>query len=255
MPKFAGVRLMLFNNRNVTISSKANIGLNVRIGDNTTIYDNVVIGDDSTICNDCVIGEPLTEAYTDENYINPITEIGKNALIRSHSILYAGSSFGINFETGHRVVIRERSHLGDYCRIGTMSDLQGDLKVGNHCQLHSNVHLCKYSDLGDFVFIYPFSVLTNDRYPPSMQVKGPSIGDYSQLGVHSIVVGNVTVGSNCLVGADSTVSSNFEDYSFIIGSPAKRKSDIRNLTDDDGKPLYPWKNRFSRGMPWLSGNE
>jgi UDP-3-O-[3-hydroxymyristoyl] glucosamine N-acyltransferase len=85
---------MKFNNINVNISKKAKIGINVKIGDNTTIYDNVVIGDNTIIANDCIIGEPTNEYYFKEEYENPETLIGDGSLIRSHTILYAGSIFG-----------------------------------------------------------------------------------------------------------------------------------------------------------------
>ena len=88
---------MKFNNRNVLISSSAKIGDNVKIGDNTVIYDNVIIEDNVTICNDCVIGEPLSSYYSDENYQNTPTLIGKDSMIRSHSIIYANSTFGEGF--------------------------------------------------------------------------------------------------------------------------------------------------------------
>ena len=89
---------MKFNNRNVHIRPDAVIGQGVKIGDNTTIYPNVVIGDDVTICNDCIIGEPLSSYYTDGAYINPKTIIGNGSLIRSHAIIYCGSTFGAGFK-------------------------------------------------------------------------------------------------------------------------------------------------------------
>ena len=241
---------MKFGGINVQISKNATIGKNVRIGDNTVIYDNVTIGDDSVIANNCIIGEPIATYYSSEDYQNATTIIGKNALIRSHAIIYAGVTIGDGFQTGHRVTIREESVIGDQCGIGTNCDLQGFLTVGDHCHLHSEVHLCQYSKLGDFVFIYPSVILANDKHPPTTTAKGPSIGSYTQVGIQSSLIGDIRIGENCLVAAQSLVTKDFDDFSFILGSPAKLKGDVRNLLSDDGKPLYPWKKRFSRGMPW-----
>lgn len=241
---------MKFNGINVRISPLAKLGKNVRIGDDTVIYDHVVIGDNTTIANNCVIGEPTSEYYRTEEYENPTTEIGPDSLIRSHSIIYAGVSIGSDLETGHRVTIREASVIGNHCRIGTGSDLQGFLEMGDHCHLHSNVHLCQYSTLRDFVFIYPNVVLANDIHPPTEMVKGPTIGSYTQVGIQSSIVGNVVIGENCLIGAHSLVLESFDGFSQLFGSPAKWIADVRDLTDDNGQPLYPWKDRFMRGMPW-----
>lgn len=240
----------MFNNHNVRISEKAQIGQNVRIGDNTVIYDNVVIGDNSTIANNCSIGEPVKEFYSSEDYDNPATIIGQNALIRSNTIIYANVSVGTNLETGHRCIIREASEIGNHCSIGTSCDLQGNLEIGDYCRLHSSVHIGQKSTLGNYVFVYPYVVLANDKHPPSDEVMGPKIGDYTQIGVHSVIIGDVRLGANCVIGAQSTITKSYSEFSFVLGSPAKRISDVREIASEDKNQLYPWKGRFSRGMPW-----
>ena len=243
---------MKFTNHNVRISPKATIGKGVRIGDNTVIYDNVIIGENSTICNDCIIGEPLSDYYSEIDYIQPTTVIGANALVRSHTMIYAGCVIGSHFETGHHAIIREHSTIGNHCIVGTFSDVQGHVIMGNYTRLHSSVHLAKGSVLGDFVFIYPFAVLTNDRFPPSLETTAPTIGDYTQICVSAVILPGVQIGANCLIGTNATVSDDVEDFSLMLGSPAKRKGDVRELKAEDGAPLYPWNRRFDRGMPWTN---
>lgn len=242
---------MKFNNRNVFISPTAQIGTNVQIGDNTSIYDNVRIGDNSIISNDCIIGEPLNDYYFKNDYENPITIIGENALIRSHTILYAGSIFGDNFSTGHRVTVRENSKFGDNCRLGTVTDIQGHVIFGDNCWLHSNVHIGQQSKIGSFVFIYPYVVLTNDPTPPSNLCVGATIGDFSQIAVGSVLLPAAEIGKHSLVGANSLVGGKYEDYSLIIGNPGKRIKDVRDLkSKETGLSHYPWPANFKRGMPW-----
>jgi UDP-3-O-[3-hydroxymyristoyl] glucosamine N-acyltransferase len=243
---------MKFNGVNVRIDSGATIGKNVRIGDGTIIYDNVTIGNNSVIANDCLIGEPTTTYYTSDSHKNQPTVIGKNALIRSHAIIYEGVCIGDHFQSGHRVTIREKSVIGNNCGIGTNCDLQGYLIVGEHCHFHSDVHVCQYSTIGDFVFIYPGVVFANDKHPPTTNVKGPSIGKYTQVGIQSSIIGDVSIGDNCFIGAATVITKSYSDFSFIVGAPAIRKGDVRKLLNEDGEPLYPWKDRFSRGMPWDS---
>lgn len=242
---------MKFNNRNVFISPTAQIGNNVRIGDNTTIYDNVIIEDNCTIANDCVIGEPLGAYYNDNNYNNPVTHIKEGAFIRSHCLIYADTILGKGFSTGHRVTIREGAVFGDYCRIGTLSDIQGDATFGNHCWLHSNVHIGKKSTIGNFVFIYPYVVFTNDPYPPSNTCIGPTVGDFSQIAVFCVLLPGVQIGKHCLVGAGSIVGKNVDDYTLVMGNPAKPVKDVRELkSKETGQSHYPWPYHFDRGMPW-----
>lgn len=242
---------MKFNNLNVRISPKAKIGNNVRIGDNTVIYDNVEIGDNSIICNDCVIGEPGNSYYFHEDYENPATVIGKNALIRSHTILYAGSVFGDDFSTGHRVTVRENSKFGKGCRLGTVTDIQGHVEFGDHCWLHSNVHIGQQSKIGNYVFIYPYVVFTNDPIPPSDTCIGPTVGDFSQVAVGTVLLPKTHIGKHCLVGAQSLVGGRFDDYGLIVGNPAKKIKDVREMINKEtGKSHYPWPYNFSRNLPW-----
>jgi len=242
---------MKFNNRNVWISANATIGKNVKIGDNSTVYDNVVIEDNVVISNNCVIGEPTSGYYEVSNYTNKQTIIGANSIIRSHAIIYSGSKFGENFSTGHRVTIRENTTFGKNCRVGTVSDIQGYSNFGDHCWLHSNVHIGQKSKIGNFVFIYPYVVLTNDPTPPSDVCIGPEVGDYSQIAVFSVLLPGVKIGKHCLVGAGSIVGKDVDDYQLVLGSPAEFKKDVREIKNrKTGDSHYPWPYRFSRGMPW-----
>jgi len=243
-----------FSGLNVRISPTAVIGNNVRIGDNTVVYDNVVIGDNTIICNDCVLGEPLNSYYSDmENYINPKTVIGSNSLIRSHSIIYADSIFGECFQTGNRVTIREKVKMGIHCSVGTLSDLQGYAEFGDYVRLHSNVHIGQGSNIGNYCWIFPYTVFTNDPTPPSNINIGPTVGDYSIIATKCVLLPGVNIGKHCLVGASTTVVKDVDDYKVVVGTPGKVVKDIRDILDrETGTPHYPWPYRFGRNMPWES---
>lgn len=243
---------MKFNGRNVFVSDSASIGKNVRIGDNSSILDHVILEDNVTIADNCVIGEPLADYYSNtEKYQNPITIIRKGALIRSNALIYAGSEFGQNFSCGHRVTIREYSNFGVNCRVGTLSDIQGHVELGDHCWLHSNVHLGQKSVLGNYVMIYPYVVLTNDPTPPSNTMLGVRVEDFAQIAVFSVLLPGVKIGKHALVGAGSIVGKDVADYSLVLGNPAKHIKDVREIKSrETGEAHYPWPYRFDRGMPW-----
>ena len=241
---------MKFNNQNVTIDPTAEIGDNVRIGDNTTIYPNVVIGDNCTIANDCVIGEPLSDYYDDPSYVNPKTIIGSDSLIRSHSILYASVKVGEGFSCGHRATLREHTEIGDHCRVGSFSDMQDRVLVGNFCWFHSNVFISAGAEISNFVFLYPGVMLANDLFPPSNKLHGVKIEEYVQIGMGSTLLPKVKIGRHSLIGAHSLVSGNVQDFSCTVGNPAKHVKDVREIKLEDGSAAYPWPYRFDRGMPW-----
>ncbi len=242
---------MKFTKKNVTISSTAKIGKNVKIGNNTVIYDNVTIGDNSIICNDCHIGEPLTNYYKNKNYINPPTKIGANCLIRSYAIVYADNVLGDNLVTGHRIILRTQNKLGNNCSIGNNTELHGSSIIGNNVRLHSDVCICENSRIGNFVWIFPGTILTNTHTPPTTQLIGPVIGDYSVIASNVLTLAGIKVGKHCLLGASSLITKDVEDFSVMIGNPAKKLCDIRKLkSKSNNNTYYPWPYNFERGMPW-----
>ncbi len=230
---------------NSVISKKARIGTNVKIGDYCKVYDDVQIGDNSQIEDYSVIGYPTKLAK------GSILQIGKNTLIRSHSIIYQGSIIDDDFSTGHRVTIRENSTIGKNVQVGTLSDLQGDLAIGDFTKLHSNVHIGKKSRIGKFVWIFPYVVLTNDPHPPSETLLGVTIEDFSALGTMSVILPGVTVKKGCLVAAGSIVGRTFSEAMLIAGNPGKEIKSVREikLKDGSGLPAYPWTKHFHKGYP------
>ena len=49
----------------------------------------------------------------------------------------------------------------------------------------------------------------------------PSIGDNVIIYPNSIIVGNIKIGNNCIIGAGSVVLSDIPDNSIVAGNPAK----------------------------------
>lgn len=236
---------------NYLISDSAVIGENVKIGHNAIIHDNVIIGDNSIICENCIIGEPSADSYWNVNYVNPKTFIGSNSLIRSGSIIYADSIFGDFFTTGNMVSIREKSVFGKKCVVGTLSDIQGDVKFGDYCRLNSHVQIASKCTFGHFVFIYPMAVFTNDLLPPSNNLIGSSVGNFSQIATGAIILPGLTIGKHCLIGAKSLITKNVQDYDFFTGNPAVRVGKVTHIwSKENKKPHYPWPYNFDRNLPW-----
>lgn len=233
------------------------LGYNVLIGYGSIIYPNVFIGDNSIIGPYCTIGEPNASFYDEnsacvEKHNFKRTIIGSNSLIRSHSIIYEDVEVGDGFQCGHRVTIRERSTLGINCSVGTLSDIQGMVTIGNYVRLHSNVHIGQLSIIEDYVWIYPYVVLTNDPHPPVYNPKGVRIKEYAVIATSSVILPGIVVGKNALVGAHSVVTKDVADEMLVVGNPAKVRGNVRDIRDDSGNEIYPWKDHLKeyRGYPW-----
>jgi acetyltransferase-like isoleucine patch superfamily enzyme len=233
------------------ISPAATIGAGVTVGAYAIVHDGVRVGDHSVVGAHCILGEPLAASYEDAAYENPPLVIGPRAMIRSGSILYAGSTLGERFECGHRVTVREAAQIGAHCRVGTLSDIQGHCAIGDYVRLHSNVHVGQQSRIGDFVWIFPYTVLTNDPHPPSNTLVGVTVEDFAVIATMCVVLPGVTVGENALVGASTMVRSDVAPRAVVVGNPGKQVTTIDAVKDRfTGGPVYPWAEHFERGMPW-----
>lgn len=243
--------------RGTVIKANSIIGDNVQIGENVyidyhvIIRDNVTIRDGGTIGAHCILGEYLADFYDDrENKKHPL-HIGRDALIRSDSIIYGDNDIGDYFQTGHRVTIREHSRIGNHVRVGTLSDIQGYCEIQDFVSLHSNVHIGQKSLIKKFAWIYPYVVLTNDPYPPSEEMRGVTIEEFAVVATGTVVLPGVTVGSGALVGAGAVVTKDVEADMVAVGNPAKVKGSTDKIINRiTGKPVYPWQYSFDRGMPW-----
>jgi acetyltransferase-like isoleucine patch superfamily enzyme len=211
------------------------------------------IDDNCSIGPYCILGEPAAEYYKSSgNHHFEKIQIGKNSIIRSNTIIYEDVKIGDNFQTGHRVTIREKTIIGKSCSLGTLCDLQGYLSMGDFVRLHSNVHLGQKTIIEDYVWIYPYVVLTNDPYPPMGELKGVTIRQYAQVATSSIVMPGVEIGENALIGAGTLVRKSVGAERVIVGVPGKDICSVRDLKNDKGEQIYPWKEFLKdfRGYPW-----
>lgn len=251
------------------ISEKALIHSNVIIGDNviikdnveiqsgTIIYSNVTIEENTFIGANAIIGEYTMSYYKDrDNHKNMPTTIKKNSIIRSGAIIYEGVTIGENFQSGHRITIRENTEIGNNCSVGTLCDLQGEQVIGNYVRLHSNVHIGQLSKIEDYVWIYPYVVLTNDPYPPMGELKGVVVKEYAQIATAAIVLPGVVIGKNALIGAGALVRKDVGEEEVVVGNPGKVICSVREIRNDRGEEIYPWKEHLKdfRGYPWQIEN-
>lgn len=195
-------------------------GKHRKISTTAKIHPNVTIGKDCVIGDFVIIGEvPRGKRYGEIR-----TKIGDNAVIRSHSIIYAGNLIGDNFETGHMVLLREENRIGDNVSIGSGSIIEHHVVIDMNVRLHSNVFVPEYSILKANCWLGPNVVLTNAKYPLSVNVKktlkGVMIRKNAKIGANSTLLPGVIVGENALVGAGAVVTKDVPSNKVVAGNPA-----------------------------------
>jgi acetyltransferase-like isoleucine patch superfamily enzyme len=176
------------------------------------------------------IFEPVTLGFPSRENLSKTefqgTTIGNRAVIRSGTILYCDVIIGDDFQTGHNVMIREKTRIGSRVAVGTGTVIEGNTVIGDDVSLQSMVFIPTDSKIGNRVFIGPNAVLTNDRYPPRRigGLKGPVIRDGAAIGANSTILPGVRIGVGALVAAGAVVTRDVPDHMLAIGSPANIKN-------------------------------
>jgi len=184
-------------------------------------YGKNAIGDGAQIFEPVFIGFPSREYLGKKDY--PGTVIGKNAILRTGTVIYCRVAIGDNFSTGHNVLIREMTTIGDNTAIGTSTVIEGTCSIGNNVRIQSMVFIPTNTQIGNKVFIGPNSVLTNDRYPPFGRPRliGPVLEDNTIIGANVTILPGVRIHEGAAVAAGSVVTKDVPEGVLAMGAPAR----------------------------------
>jgi acetyltransferase-like isoleucine patch superfamily enzyme len=193
------------------------------------VYKGVELGEGSVIEDYSIVGTPPRGKRDGE----VATIIGAGAVIRSHSVIYAGNVIGKNFQTGNKVNIRESNRIGNNVSIGTLSVVEHHVEIADNVRIHTQVFIPEFSVLEEGCWIGPNVVFTNAKYPLSPGVKdslvGPTIKKGAKIGANSTLLPGVVIGENALVGAGSVVVDDVPPGAVVVGNPARVIRQISEL--------------------------
>jgi acetyltransferase-like isoleucine patch superfamily enzyme len=157
--------------------------------------------------------------------------VGSHAVIRAHSVIYAGSKIGTHLETGHGVVIREENRLGDHLSIWNNSTIDYGCVVGDRVRIHCNVYVAQFTVIEDDVFLAPGVMIANDRHPICKDcMKGPTIKRGARVGINATVLPEIVVGEEALIGAGAVVTKDVPAGAVVVGNPARIIGRAKDLT-------------------------
>lgn len=205
----------------------------------TRIHPNVHLGRNAEIDDFVLLGRPPKGREPGEL----VLAIGDDAVIRSHSVIYAGTRIGHRFQAGHGVLIREETVIGDDGSVGTGSVVEFQVTIGDRVRLHSRVFIPERSVLADGCWLGPNVVVTNARYPLAPRTKellaGVHIGRDAKIGANSTLLPGIVIGEGALVGAGSVVTRDVSPRTVVAGNPARFVRSVDDLRyPDTGLLVY-----------------
>jgi acetyltransferase-like isoleucine patch superfamily enzyme len=178
--------------------------------------------------NDAVLAEPYSVgpwAVLGVDGEGAALTVGPRAVIRSHAVLYRGSTIGSDFHAGHAALMRDSVIIGDSVSIGSHAVVEHSVQMGDHVRLHSGCFVPEYSKLDDGAWLGPGVILTNARYPNRADTKdnleGVHICTGAVVGAGAILLPGVTIGARALVGAGAVVVRDVLPGETVIGNPSR----------------------------------
>lgn len=190
--------------------------------------DAIVLGPNATIDPTACLGERPARTVPDLTL-----RIGEAAYIRSGSVIYAGSTIGAYFNTGHHTIVREENRVGDHVSVWGNSTVDYGCQIGSYVKIHTNVYVAQFTVLEDYVFLAPGVTIANDPHPGCPRarecMRGPTIQRGAQIGVNVTIVPFVTIGAHALIGAGSVVTKDIPARAVAYGNPARVVGSIDEL--------------------------
>jgi acetyltransferase-like isoleucine patch superfamily enzyme len=220
--------------QNVIIKDDVVFGENVIIGNNVVIYEGTKIGSNVIIQDNVVIGKQPTRAKSSilpEVKKLPPTNIGSGVTIGTSAIIYANAELANDVFVADLATIRERVTVGEGTIVGRGVAIENDCNVGKKCKLETNCYITAYSELGNYVFIAPCVVTTNDNYMARSKerldkFKGITIKDGGRIGANVTVLPGKVINEDGTVAAASVVTKDVEKEALVVGSPARKLRDV-----------------------------
>ena len=123
--------------------------------------------------------------------------------------------------------------IEDNTKIGSFVEIQKGVKVGKSCKISSHSFICEGVTIEDQVFVGHHVVFINDRYPRAVNQDGElqTEADWSMertvvkrgasIGSGAVILCNITLGENAIVGAGSVVTKNVPANAIVAGNPAR----------------------------------
>lgn len=212
------------------------IGADSILDDMVKVYPGVSLGADSNVGTFSILGHPSKEvtAGADESLANervrkfiihePVTEIGERAVVRSHAVIYSNVIIGDAFSTGHFIMVREHTRIGNRCVFGTHASVDGYTTIGERTHVGQYAQLSQSATIGRGVFIGGQTVFSDNvkaTWDVEQDLFGATLEDYVRIGLNCTILPKVVLETGAFIGAGSIVNKDVPKGALAYGTPAK----------------------------------
>jgi UDP-2-acetamido-3-amino-2,3-dideoxy-glucuronate N-acetyltransferase len=176
-------------------------------------------------------------------------------LIHPAADVSADARVGAGTRIWDQARVREGAQIGSDCIVGRGAYIDAGVRIGDRVKIQNNALIYHGVTVLAGAFIGPAAVLTNDRFPRSINADGTLstqedwtvseivIGEGCSIGAGAVVVAGCDIGSFATVGAGAVVTHDVPAHRLVVGNPARPLGWVcrcgQRLADDRGSSVDP----------------
>jgi acetyltransferase-like isoleucine patch superfamily enzyme len=204
---------------------------------------------DPRVANGLVADDDVILGYPPARSAEQPLVLGADARLRSGTILYAGAEIGRDFETGHHVVVRESTRIGDQVSVWSNTVIDYGCVIGSRVKIHCNCYVAQFTELEDDVFLAPGVTIANDLFPgqagSASVMAGPLIRARAQIGINVTILPYVTIGEAAIIGSGSVVTRDVPPGMVAYGNPARPTRRVEDVADSEMRLRAAYTDRIA----------
>lgn len=216
---------------NVVIG-RAIIETGVKLGAGVVIHDDVIVRAGTTIYDNAVLGRRPQVAGIIQRLPRgnlPPLEIGAHCVIGANCVLYTGTTIGENTLVGDLACIREECRIGNNVVIGRGVMLNYNIEIHDRVRIMDGSHFGGDMIIESDAFIGPHVSSANDNtigLSENPVRRGAHIKRGASVGVGVILLANIEIGEQAVIGAGSLVDKDIPARTIAYGTPARIVRDV-----------------------------
>lgn len=198
--------------KNVKLNRRINLGCGnkaiLKFGNNNHLEAEatILIGQNNSLH----IGDNFVLGTSARLYIQNNWEFQNDVSIHSYCSIFSREN-GLN----GRLIMKNNSHIGDYC----IFDVSSDISIGENVAIGPN---CTF-----YTHDHSYENLQKAAWDGDVFRAGIDVGSDSWIGSNVTVLPGVTIGKHVVVAAGSIVTKDLDDFCVYAGVPAKKIKEIK----------------------------
>lgn len=205
------------------------VGTSCRVGAYAVLCGGTVLGAGTWVEEHALVGRPERGYAVGHTYsgAGASTVLGREVIVRSGAVIYAGVTLGDGTLVGHHTLLRSQVAVGQESQLGHHLTIERASHIGAQVRCSPGSHITSSCTLADRVFLGAGVRTVNDREliwrdpDREPELVPPRFERGARVGSGSVVLAGVTIGEDALVGAGSVVTRDVPAGSVAYGVPAR----------------------------------